>query len=32
MTTTACPTREEALALLHEWIESPALRKHCLCV
>ena len=32
MTTTACPTREEALALLHEWIENPALRKHCYCV
>jgi predicted hydrolase (HD superfamily) len=28
----ACPTRAEALALLHEWIANPALRKHCLCV
>ena len=28
----ACPTRDEALALLHEWIGNPALRRHCLCV
>jgi predicted hydrolase (HD superfamily) len=27
-----CPTREEALALLHEWVANPALRRHCLCV
>jgi predicted hydrolase (HD superfamily) len=27
-----CPAREEALALLHEWVESPALRRHCRCV
>jgi putative nucleotidyltransferase with HDIG domain len=27
-----CPARDEALALLHEWVESPALRRHCLCV
>jgi putative nucleotidyltransferase with HDIG domain len=27
-----CPAREEALALLHEWVESAALRRHCLCV
>ncbi len=26
------PTREEALALLHEWIDNPALRRHCRCV
>jgi putative nucleotidyltransferase with HDIG domain len=26
------PTREEALALLHEWNESPSLRKHALLV
>lgn len=26
------PTREEALALLHEWNESPSLRKHGLLV
>lgn len=32
MTTTACPSRAEALALLHEWVENPALRKHCRCV
>ena len=32
MTQAACPTREEALALLEEWIENPALRKHCRCV
>jgi predicted hydrolase (HD superfamily) len=24
-----CPTREEAIALLHEWVENPALRRHC---
>lgn len=28
----ALPTREEALALLHEWIANPALRKHCYLV
>jgi len=32
MTVDALPTREQALALLHEWVENPALRKHCLCV
>jgi putative nucleotidyltransferase with HDIG domain len=26
------PTREEALALLHEWVESESLRKHMLAV
>jgi putative nucleotidyltransferase with HDIG domain len=26
------PTRDEALALLDEWISNPALRKHCLVV
>lgn len=32
MPTGTLPTREQALALLHEWIENPALRRHCLCV
>jgi len=32
MTVDALPTREQALALLHEWVENPGLRKHCLCV
>ncbi len=32
MTQAGCPTREDALALLHEWVENPALRRHCLCV
>jgi putative nucleotidyltransferase with HDIG domain len=26
------PSREEALALLHEWVVSDALRRHCLAV
>jgi predicted hydrolase (HD superfamily) len=26
------PSRDEALALLHEWIANPALRKHCYLV
>ena len=26
------PTREDALALLHEWNENPSLRKHGLLV
>jgi len=26
------PTREQALALLHEWIANPNLRKHCYAV
>jgi putative nucleotidyltransferase with HDIG domain len=29
MTADALRTREQALALLHEWIENPNLRKHC---
>lgn len=29
---TPCPGRDEALATLCEWIENPALRRHCLCV
>jgi len=32
MTVDALPTREQAIALLHEWVQNPALRKHCLCV
>ena len=28
----ALPSREQALALLHEWIENPGLRKHCYAV
>ena len=28
----ALPTREQALALLHEWIQNPGLRKHCYAV
>jgi len=26
------PTREQALALMHEWIQNPNLRKHCSAV
>jgi putative nucleotidyltransferase with HDIG domain len=26
------PSREQALALVHEWIQNPNLRKHCLAV
>jgi len=26
------PSRERALALVHEWIQNPNLRKHCLAV
>jgi predicted hydrolase (HD superfamily) len=29
MTVEALPTREQALAILHEWVENPNLRKHC---
>ena len=32
MTVQAVPTREQALALLHEWVENVALRKHALAV
>jgi putative nucleotidyltransferase with HDIG domain len=32
MSVAALPTREQALALLHEWIENPNLRKHCYAV
>jgi len=32
MTVDALPTRTQALALVHEWITNPALRKHCYCV
>jgi putative nucleotidyltransferase with HDIG domain len=28
----ALPTREQALTLLHEWIQNPGLRKHCRAV
>ena len=29
MTVEALPTREQALALLHEWVQNVNLRKHC---
>src|SRR5512144_2041165 len=32
MTVDALPTREHALALVHEWIANPALRRQCTCV
>jgi len=32
VTVQALPTRDQALALLHEWIENPGLRKHCYAV
>jgi putative nucleotidyltransferase with HDIG domain len=32
MTVEALPTREQALALLHEWVENLNLRKHCYAV
>src|SRR6059036_2313001 len=32
MTVGALPTRDQALALLHEWIQSPNLLKHCYAV
>jgi putative nucleotidyltransferase with HDIG domain len=32
VTVGALPTREQALALLHEWVANPALRKHCYAV
>jgi putative nucleotidyltransferase with HDIG domain len=28
----ALPTREQAVALLHEWMQNPNLRKHCYAV
>jgi putative nucleotidyltransferase with HDIG domain len=32
MTVDALPRRDEALALLHEWVQNPNLRKHCYAV
>lgn len=32
MTVGALPSREQAIALLHEWIQNPNLRKHCYAV
>ena len=32
MTTGTLPTRDQALALLHEWVANPNLRKHCYAV
>jgi predicted hydrolase (HD superfamily) len=32
MTVHALPTRDQALALVHEWIQNPNLRKHCYAV
>ena len=32
MTVGASPSRDQVLALLNEWIENPALRRHCRCV
>jgi putative nucleotidyltransferase with HDIG domain len=32
VTVEALPTREQALALLHEWVANPNLRKHCYAV
>jgi putative nucleotidyltransferase with HDIG domain len=32
MEPTTLPTREQALALLHEWVENVNLRKHCYAV
>ena len=32
MTVDALPTREQALSLLHEWVENQNLRKHCYAV
>lgn len=29
---TALPSREDALALLHEWVSAESLRRHCLAV
>jgi len=32
VTAATLPTREQALALVHEWIANPNLRKHCYAV
>jgi putative nucleotidyltransferase with HDIG domain len=32
MTVGTSPSREQALGLLHEWIQNPNLRKHCYAV
>ncbi|HEY2954654.1 MAG TPA: HDIG domain-containing protein [Candidatus Eisenbacteria bacterium] len=32
MTVEALPSREQAVALLHEWVANPNLRKHCYAV
>jgi putative nucleotidyltransferase with HDIG domain len=32
LATDTLPTREQALALLHEWVENENLRKHCYAV
>jgi putative nucleotidyltransferase with HDIG domain len=32
VTTGTLPTREQAIALLHEWVENVNLRKHCYAV
>jgi predicted hydrolase (HD superfamily) len=32
MTVGALPTREQAIALLHEWVENVNLRRHCYAV
>jgi len=32
MTVGSLPSRDQALSLLHEWIENPNLRKHCYAV
>jgi putative nucleotidyltransferase with HDIG domain len=32
VTAATLPSRERALALLHEWIQNPSLRKHCYAV
>lgn len=32
MTLDTLPTREQALAVLHEWVANPNLRKHCYAV
>ena len=32
VTPDSLPTREQALALLHEWVANPNLRKHCYAV